>query len=79
MTTAHINCARALAAVMFVALVGCGKTEVSTPPYAMPDVNDTNCTQAAIEAMPVTDEVRRRFGSQCARRGSYSPSEKKVW
>ncbi|BEP34635.1 hypothetical protein GmRootV59_16080 [Variovorax sp. V59] len=80
MTTARINCAWALAAVMVVALAGCGKTEVPTPPpYVMPDVNDTNCAKAAIEAMPVTDAVRREFGSKCARRGSYSPSEKKVW
>jgi entry exclusion lipoprotein TrbK len=76
MTTAHINYACALATAMLFALGGCGKTEVSTPPpYAMPDVNDTNCTKAAIEAMPVTEEVRQGFGS----RGSYSPSEKKVW
>ena len=80
MTTAHIKSAWALAAAVVVALVGCDKSEVSTPsPYAMPDINDTNCTKAAIESMPVTDEARREFGSKCARRGSYGPSEKKVW
>lgn len=80
MKTTHIKCEWALAAVVVVALVGCGKSEVSAPPpYAMPDINDKNCTKTAIEVMSVADEARREFGSKCARRGSYSPSEKKVW
>jgi entry exclusion lipoprotein TrbK len=67
-------------AVTVALLAGCGKKEPpAPPPYALPEVNDTTCAKAAIEAMPVTDAIRREFGSKCARRGSYSPSPTKVW
>lgn len=74
----QINCALVLAAVMAAVLVGCSKTEAPAP-YVTPEVNDASCAKPAIDAMPVTDAQRREFGSKCARRGSYTPSAKKVW
>ena len=68
-----------LAACAAATLVGCSKTEVpAPPPHVMPEVNDANCATAAIKAMPA-DDARQRFADMCARRGSYTPSAKKVW
>ena len=67
-----------LVTVLAAVLVGCSKTEAPAP-YAIPETNDATCAKAAIEAMPISDELRREFGSKCARRGSYNPSSPKAW
>ena len=75
-----INCGWALVTALALSLAGCGKTnDVPAPGYVLPEVNDLTCGKAAIEAMPVPDSERREFGSKCAKRGSYTPSAKKIW
>ena len=80
MKNSFINCRSALVVVVALMLAGCGKTDdVPASGYMVPEVSDLNCGKAAIEAMPIPDGERREFGSKCARRGSYTPSAKKVW
>ncbi|MGJ7582684.1 entry exclusion lipoprotein TrbK [Variovorax sp. RHLX14] len=81
MNRQHSSLTLVLATLFAAGLAGCGKSDTPVAPttYSTPEVNDTNCSDAAIQAMPVTDAIRREFGSKCARRGSYTPSPTKSW
>lgn len=64
----------ATALLALMALVACD----NKPAFVMPEVNDTNCSTAAIKSLPV--EVQKEFGSKCARGGSYTGSGKgRTW
>lgn len=61
----------ALAACAAASSVGCSK--------ALPEVDDANCKSEAITAMDVPLATRQQFASLCARRGTFTNSQKKAY
>jgi entry exclusion lipoprotein TrbK len=67
----------ALAAALATFLGACTPRPAEPPRVPMPEVNDENCRDEAVAALP--PEIRTPFARLCFRRGSYTPSPPRQW
>jgi entry exclusion lipoprotein TrbK len=66
-----ILCSFCSTAVIAAAIAGCSDADI--------EVNNENCKLERISAMKIPLEKKQEFGSKCARRGSFTSSEKKAY